>query len=378
MSRPRHHLRGLRRAPRPSPRVRLPGAPRQERGERAAARVALPGLAEVLDCLPCAILLADRDGRVLARNRPATLLFETGDQRIRAAHPALAPALSEVLDEVLAGGFARPREVAFDMGAGPTPLGITGTLILDESGAPIAVLVVQDASAQVELARRGTRDSRGSAAVTETAHELRAPISSVLGYLEIAESRCQCGARGLLEQVHRSAERLTTIVSDILEQSRCEQRSVDLRREQLDVAGLVEGVLEAAGAALPAGLRLEGAIEAGLPPLPCDPERIERVLSNLVENALKYSPEGGLVTVSARKVDRLLELAVEDQGVGIAPADLPRLFERGFRARSTRTAPGDGLGLSIVKAIVEAHGGSVSVASAPGKGSRFAVRLPLQ
>jgi two-component system phosphate regulon sensor histidine kinase PhoR len=112
----------------------------------------------------------------------------------------------------------------------------------------------------------------------------------------------------------------------------------------------------------------------------CDREAVHQVLSNLMDNALKYTPEGGAVTLGARRGDPFAEVFVEDTGIGIPPEELPRLFERFYRVDKARSRElgGTGLGLSIVKHLVRAQGGDVRVASEPGKGSRFTFTLPLR
>ena len=129
------------------------------------------------------------------------------------------------------------------------------------------------------------------------------------------------------------------------------------------------------------GHRFEWALPAALPPLSADPDAIDRMLKNLLSNAVKYSPRGGRVAVAARPaLDRpgMLELSVEDDGVGIPAKDLPRIFDRYVRVPNPETAAarGLGLGLCMVQALAEAHGGSVEVESLPGKGSRFRLLLP--
>jgi two-component system phosphate regulon sensor histidine kinase PhoR len=148
----------------------------------------------------------------------------------------------------------------------------------------------------------------------------------------------------------------------------------------VDFAALVEDALDTqAPAAAKKGVALVPELPAGLPPLTADPLRVIQVLTNLVGNAVKFTPAGGRVTVRARRLDGHIRCEVADTGCGIAPADQPRLFQRFSQLdmSNTREAGGIGLGLSIVKAIVDAHGGEVGVESVPGAGSTFWFTLPV-
>ena len=170
-------------------------------------------------------------------------------------------------------------------------------------------------------------------------------------------------------------------MSELLDLSRIEAgRGLDLKREEVDVVELVERNIDLF-AAEHRGHRFEWALPAMLPPLSADPDAIDRMLKNLLSNAVKYSPRGGRVAVAARPaLDRpgMLELSVEDDGVGIPAQDVPRIFDRYVRVPNPETAAarGLGLGLCMVQALAEAHGGSVEVESLPGKGSRFRLLLP--
>ena len=119
-------------------------------------------------------------------------------------------------------------------------------------------------------------------------------------------------------------------------------------------------------------------VPENLPPLPADPLRLEQVICNLLENALKYTPEKGRITLSAREESEVVVLRVSDDGAGILPGDLPHIFERFYRADKARTRGqgGTGLGLSIVKHIVQTHGGSVHAESTYGQGTTIVMRLP--
>lgn len=216
--------------------------------------------------------------------------------------------------------------------------------------------------------------------LSDVAHELRTPLATVQGYVEgIADGVVKpteatwTDLKGALQRLHRLAD-------DLQEVSRAEERQLDLRPERVAAAEIVEA---AARSAMPAfevkGTELVVSAEPRLPQLEVDRDRIAEVFANLLENALRHSPSGARVVVSAEDRGERVELAVADEGEGIAPEHLERIFERFFRSDSARTRAlgGSGIGLTISRAIIEAHGGSLRAESAGlGHGARFVVSLP--
>jgi signal transduction histidine kinase len=205
-------------------------------------------------------------------------------------------------------------------------------------------------------------------------HDLKNPLESVLlsaSLLLRAPDAAQ--VRRYAETVHRSAGRMDRLIRELLDLSRMDagRFTVELRPERLE--GLVEEVLAVvAPVAQEHGVTLSAAGAPLADAVPCDRERILQVLSNLVGNAVSFSPRGGRVTVTLALDDREARVEVRDEGPGISPEDLPRVFDRFWKRRSR----GTGLGLAIVKGIVDAHGGRVRVASRVGEGSAFAFTLP--
>ena len=172
--------------------------------------------------------------------------------------------------------------------------------------------------------------------------------------------------------------RLEELVADLLDASRIQQGRLELRPEPMDLAALARRVLERFEQAPERGEH--HALELDVPePVvgTWDPARLDQVITNLVSNALKYAPDGGVVRLRVRRGERDAELSVSDQGIGIAPEELAQLFQpfaRGALARDS--TGGTGLGLYISAQIVERHGGTIAVESEPGQGSTFTVRLP--
>jgi signal transduction histidine kinase len=170
------------------------------------------------------------------------------------------------------------------------------------------------------------------------------------------------------------------LINDLLDVSRIESGRITLKVEPLDVREILVSVL-ATMRPLIDGKGQTVTLDApdGLPPASGDRDRIVQVATNLVSNAHKYTPDGGTIRVSASADDELVTIAVRDNGIGIEPEDVARLFTRFFRVDSslTRQIGGTGLGLSIVKSIVELHGGTISVTSEPGAGSTFTFTLPI-
>jgi signal transduction histidine kinase len=215
--------------------------------------------------------------------------------------------------------------------------------------------------------------------ISVVSHDLRTPLTSIMGYLELAlaEDSDPRDAREFLEVVKRNTGRLHRLVEDLLFVSR-----VQSGHEALDVAPVEVGILatEIVGAALP---NAEGAevelrcVVATDDVVLADAHRLAEVLENLLSNAIKFTPPRGRVDVWVGRSDGALVLRVTDTGVGISDEDRAHLFDRFFRASGAEGVPGAGLGLSIVKSIVDAHGGSIAVQSRVGAGTVFEVRLPV-
>jgi two-component system phosphate regulon sensor histidine kinase PhoR len=150
-----------------------------------------------------------------------------------------------------------------------------------------------------------------------------------------------------------------------------------LHKVEIDIPTLITRPLERVRhQAVEAGVRFELEFPTDLPPIYVDQSRLVQVLVNLLGNAIKYSRPGGKVTISARPIDEAVEIAVRDEGVGILPDDLPRIFERFFKSDRARNSDGSGLGLAIAKHIANAHGGQLTVESEYGKGSTFTISIP--
>ena len=216
--------------------------------------------------------------------------------------------------------------------------------------------------------------------VASVSHELRTPLTAVLGHLEILAESVDLPppVRRQLGVVRRNAERLRTLVSDLLEVAQAHAGSLQLDRDTVDVARLVHEALEAAApAADAAGVALEVDVPEVLEAL-VDGQRLRQVVDNLVSNAVKYTDRGGAAGVRVGVDGTTLDIRVHDSGIGMNAAEVERAFTRFFRGSGAleRHRPGTGLGLTIVQSIVEAHGGSISLSSEPGTGTEFHVRLP--
>jgi signal transduction histidine kinase len=220
--------------------------------------------------------------------------------------------------------------------------------------------------------------------VSVVSHELRAPLTSILGYVDLLLER-ERGAlsdeqRDWLRVVQGNADRLLRLINELLDLSRIEAGRVDLDRASLDLAGIIRAVARSLDPLIVAKRqRLALDLADGLPPAWADADRVTQILTNLITNAHKYTPPEGRITVGARRDGGLLRVEVRDTGDGLTPEEQAQLFTRFFRSRQPgRPAiPGTGLGLVIARLLVELHGGEITVTSAPGEGSTFAFSLPL-
>lgn len=295
------------------------------------------------------------------------------------------------------GGHARPRRAfAAPLLVGGEPIGVLavereGEIAPSERNA-LATLAAHCGLA-LENARLLSRQRRfaeelaeriASATATKSAfvavasHELRTPLTALLGFSELLGQRQFDGAeaRRMADIIHRETERLVRIVDDFLDLSRIE-RGLDLRisRARVEVAAAVATAVEVFRRAGSHQVLVECADP--LPAVDADPDALDRILKNLVGNAIKYSPAGSAVHVAARARDgTAVEFSVHDSGRGIPAEALPRVFEPYYRAPGVGSARGAGLGLAVVKSLVDAHGGTIDLESTPDEGTRVTFVLP--
>ncbi len=346
------------------------------------------------------------------RSRPRTIDVQTDRGRIRLSNSVITPASGETyllqvgvaLDAVDVARTQMLRLLLWSVPASLIIVVVTGRWMAGRSLAPLAALVAKTRAIDVadlrqRLPVRGAHDELDAVAdaFNETlgrlehavgemrqfsaaiAHELRTPLAALRGETELALLHAASPdefRRSLASQLEEF-DTLTRLINQLLTLARAEAGEIALAHDPVDVAALAGSVVEQlVPVAQARGLDLTcdapaAVIVAG------DTGWLERLLLNLLDNAIKFTAPGGRITVTVARQDGDASLAISDTGVGIAPGALPRIFERFYREDPARSSEGAGLGLSLVKWIIDRHGGSIAVASRPGAGTTFTARLPL-
>lgn len=344
-------------------------------------------MAEELNLLPDGVLVLDGAGLIVRANGAAAAL--TGhpvDGLVRQPCATLLQPRSRDGHPLLRDGWGRAATVL----PGVRALGEQEVTIRHAAGEDIRVMVTgtyqRDAEGRVNgvvlalrpAARRGQTAAAGIEIVSTVSHELRSPLTSVKGYTSLLLNRWDRlkddQKRMMLEQVNHDADRVTRLITELLDISRLETGRLVLRRQLIDLSELAAGVVDK--------VRMEyGDLDAHLhfpeifPKVYADPDKIVQVLTNLVENACKYaSPIGLEVRGVASEED--VAVAVTDRGEGIPRDDLVKVFTKFFR-RAEGKPTGSGLGLWISRGLVEAHGGRLTARSEVGEGSTFQFTLPV-
>ena len=286
------------------------------------------------------------------------------------------PELAEMISAALATGEPQTRDVTMNGGVAARHFAVHAVPMRDPAGAPGVVTILRDITRlkQLEEVRREF--------VANVSHELRTPLSIFHGFLENLHDDPEMPRAEQAEVfaiLSKHSQRLNALLEDLLTLARLESRQETLRLEEIAVEEFLRAVgADWAGRMAKKNIALTLDVAAGLPPLFADRLRLDQVLGNLLENAVKYTGLGGEIRLSAARAGGLIELRVADRGLGIPPADLPHIFERFYRADKARTREqgGTGLGLSIVKHIVQTHGGTVTAESQYDVGTTIIVRLP--
>jgi two-component system phosphate regulon sensor histidine kinase PhoR len=326
------------------------------------------------------LAVIDERRGVRLMNREFRCLFDVGDNRtgslLELVHNA---AVDRLALEAIRLREPQRETIEFTRGGVDPRITEVSVVPLDDRSVPKngAVLLFHDVShlRKVEKMRRDF--------VANVSHELRTPLSIFRGYLEtLLDDPHQPPGELLriLEIMERHSDRLNALVEDVLSLARLESPGMELNSSAIDLPGFLHGIMRDwekrfAVKKLKSHLNFPGT----LPRLRADETRLQELIYNLLDNAVKYSNAGGTVFLRAESEGESLRISVADQGAGISPDDLPRIFERFYRADKSRSSEqsGTGLGLSIVKHIAQLHGGSVEAKSEFGKGTTISVLLPV-
>ncbi len=333
------------------------------RSEQAASAALVESMLE-------GVIAADGRGRITTANAAARrMLGYEHDEGLPALQALFrSKAAREVVESVLGGEMVKDRQLELDgmiLLVNARPLGDDG-----------AVMVLHDLTEirRLETVRRDF--------VANVSHELKTPLTSISGYAEtlLADAPDAETSHRFLEIIVSNARRMQRLVDDLLDLSRIESGRWQPEPETVDVGAAVREVWAAlADRAAAQGARITIDVGPGAETVEADADAVRQVLTNLIDNSLRYTGRDGTITVRSRRDGRKVELSVADDGVGIASEHLPRIFERFYRADPSRSREegGTGLGLSIVKHLVEAHGGKVSAESEMGRGTRIVCVLPV-
>ena len=332
-------------------------------------------LSSVLANMTDGILIVDEKGVVQLINPAAERMFNV------TSSAALGHTLIEVVrNHLLVDLYTRSQrtddQLSIMLDTSPERLFIQGIATpLHQAVSGNTLLVFQDLTRlrRLEMVRRDF--------VSNVSHELRTPLASLKALVDtLTEGALEDppAARRFLLRMENEIDNLTQMVQELLELSRIESGKVPLERQAITPLDLLSPAVERMQVqAERAGLKLQLDCPSDLPLVSADPKRMEQVLVNLLHNAIKFTPPGGEIHVSAFQAVENVVFTVEDTGVGIDPAALPRIFERFYKADRARSGGGTGLGLSIARHLVEAHGGKIWAESIVNQGSIFYFSLPL-
>ncbi|MBP2679345.1 MAG: multi-sensor signal transduction histidine kinase [Deltaproteobacteria bacterium] len=322
------------------------------------------------------VVAADRTVRMM--NREAGKIFDASET-MGAGRPypevIRHPQALAFIDGWTKGEGPNPRDVSIATRQGIRTVRCSGTTVryLGESNADV-LLTLQDVTEERRLSQIK------SDFVSNASHELRTPLTNIRGYLEAIQDAVREDippAPSFVAVAHANALRMERLIDDLLELSRAESAGVPLEKEEVPLRTFLSRIAEFHR--LPAeraGKTVE--VVAGEGTLRADVRKLSLAVSNLVDNAVKYGKEGGQVTVSGKIEPSGCTLEVKDDGPGIPPEDIPRIFERFYRVDKGRSREmgGTGLGLSIARHVVESHGGTIRAESRLGVGTRFTIRIP--
>jgi len=321
-------------------------------------------------------------GRAVSANRPAQIHDVTREAGYRWPEAKYRTALAVpiagedipvgviVMTKVMTEPFSEKQIALITTFADQAGIAIENVRLFNE---------IQEKNLQLELANR-----HKSEFLAGMSHELRTPLNAIIGFSEVLLERMfgemNEKQEDYLKDIHSSGQHLLSLINDILDLAKVEAGRMELNLATFDLPTAIDNALTLIRErALRHGIALSVAVDSQLGEISADERKLKQILLNLLSNAVKFTPEGGRIMVGARLLGDMVEIAVNDTGIGIAPEDQAAVFEefRQVGTDYTRKAEGTGLGLALTRKLVELHGGVMRLESEPGKGSTFAFTLPL-
>jgi two-component system phosphate regulon sensor histidine kinase PhoR len=328
-------------------------------------------LATILDNMTDGVIMVDTEGNVSLANKAAEKLFGIKEAK---NEPLIEAVRDHEVDELLrlclrtAQTQATQYESSVSKGylrVVAIPIAHTGVLLLFQDLTELRSL---------QTTRREL--------IGNISHEFRTPLAGIKAMVETLTGGAmddKVAAKDFLTRIDSEVDRLTQLVEELTELSRIETGKAELKKEPIDLNKLVEEVIaQLSPQAERQQLSISREFATNLPSVLADKDRVRQVITNLVHNAIKFTPAGGRITITSRALEGSVVVHIADTGIGIPEEDLPRVFERFYKGDKARAGGGTGMGLAIAKHVIQAHGGSIWVRSEEGKGSTFAFSLPLK
>ena len=331
-------------------------------------------LSVILDTMADGVIVVNSNGQVELMNLSAEWMLESPNReadRIQLAEVVRDDGILQLVSEARA--TRQTRQAELELVHRRRFLNVIATPLSEGSDEGV-LLTLQDVTSlwQVETTRREF--------VSNVSHELRSPLAAIRAMTETLQDGALNDtdtAHDFLTRILNDTQRMTTMVNDLLVLSRLESGQAPIHLAPVSLESVVAEI-EARFDVSPdhERLKLETNVPDGIPLVMGEADKLNQVLANLVENAVKVTGDGGLISISANATDRWVEVKVSDNGIGIAREHLPHVFERFYKVDRSRRDGGTGLGLAIVKHLVQAHGGDIKVESVEGEGSAFSFTLP--
>jgi PAS domain S-box-containing protein len=344
-------------------------------------------LSNILDSITNAIVTLDNPGTITRLNRNAMAMLELAPDAVGRSYrevflPDVTQAVDDLLREIQQMGFAMEKMVTAKLAQGlELHIAISTSILRDEDFAPLGTIIVfRDMTASRELDRLRKLDTMKSEFVANVSHELKTPLTSIKAYTEALLDMAQDDQmKQFLKVIDEESDRLLYLINDLLNVSRIQSGKMKMRFELTKPRVILDEILSISKInSEKHQIMLQVADD--LPEALLDKEKMKEVMINLVSNAIKYSPKGGRVWIRMGSDGTNLKIEIQDEGIGIPKEHQSKLFQAFYRVDSSHTAeiPGTGLGLVIVKAILEQHGGKISFESDFGKGTTFYILVPIR